>query len=88
MLRGSLADGEGLLINPCSSVHMFFMRFPLDIVYLTKETSVVKVVPHLRAWRISLGGRGAHSALELPAGTAALAAVEPGDKLVISASDD
>lgn len=84
MLRSSLAEDEGLLIKPCSSVHMFFMRFPLDIVYLNKDSAVVKVVPGLKTWRMSLGGRGAHSALELPAGTAARVGVEPGDRLRIA----
>ena len=84
MLHGALSEDEGLLIKPCSSVHMFFMRFPLDIVYLNKESIVVKVVPNLKPWRMSLGGRGAHSALELPAGTAARAGIEFGDQLRIA----
>jgi len=71
MLRGPLAEDEAMLIKPSSSVHMFFMRYPLDIVFIAKDSTVVKVVPHLKQWRLALGGKGAHSALELPAGKAA-----------------
>ena len=54
--RRSLDEGAGLLIDPCSSIHMFFMRFPIDVVYLNKEDVVVKhaTVP---IWRMSAGGR-------------------------------
>lgn len=79
MLRGPLAEGEALLIRPCSSVHMFFMRFPLDIVFFDKEGAVVKVVSNLKPWRMALGGKGAWSALELAAGSAA--GISIGDRL-------
>ncbi len=80
MMHGPLAEGEALLINPCSSVHMFFMRIPLDIVFLDKENRVVKIISSLKQWRIALGGKGAHSALEMAAGSAT--GVSVGDKLV------
>ena len=71
MLRPPLEDGEALLIKPCNSVHMFFMRFPIDIVFVDKAGVVVKVISHLKPWRVALGGKGARNALELPAGAAA-----------------
>lgn len=71
MLQKPLENGEALLIKPCSSVHMFFMRFPLDIVFFDKGGTVVKIVSDLKPWRMALGGKGAWSALELPAGAAA-----------------
>ena len=79
--RSRLAEGEGLHILPCSSVHMFFMRIPLDVVYLDAGFRVVKTVPNLRQWRISVGGKGAKSTLELPVGTIARTRTEPGDLL-------
>ncbi len=81
MGRRSLPEGRGLLITPCSSIHMFFMRFPLDVVFIDREHRVVKVVNGIKPWRAALGGKGAHSALELPAGTASSAGLEPGDAL-------
>src|ERR671929_776651 len=68
--RSELPAGEGLLLKPCGSVHMFFMRFPIDAVFLDRELSVVGVVPGLRPWRMA-GRRGAKMTLELAAGEAA-----------------
>jgi uncharacterized membrane protein (UPF0127 family) len=80
MLQRPLKDGEALLIKPCSSVHMFFMRFPLDIVFFGKDGSVVKIISHLKPWRLALGGKGAWCALELPSGAAS--GISVGDMIV------
>lgn len=80
MGRKELPDGQGLLIDPCDSIHMFFMRFPLDVVFLDREMKVVKVVGGIKPWRVALGG-GGKKALEINAGAAAEASVEPGDQL-------
>jgi uncharacterized membrane protein (UPF0127 family) len=78
--RKSLDAGEGLLIRPTSSIHMFFMRFPIDAVFLDRELAVRKVVPGLKPWRIAFA-RGAKSVVELPAGEAAHRGIVPGDCL-------
>ena len=65
--RDELAPEEGLLLTPESSVHTFFMRFPLDVVFLEADLTVLSVREHLRPWRTA-GHRGARSVLELPAG--------------------
>jgi len=83
--RGSLAAGEGLHIVPCGSVHMFFMRFAIDVVYLDRELRVVKTVEALKPWRISVA-RGAKSAIELPPGAIAASRTAPGDQLSTSSS--
>jgi uncharacterized membrane protein (UPF0127 family) len=75
--RRGLASGEGLLIRPCSSVHTWFMRFAIDVVYLDGDGRVIKVVSNLKPWRFS-GGRGAKMALELQAGEAATQGIVPG----------
>ncbi len=74
-------SGQGLWLRPCSSIHTFFLRFPIDVVYLTEQLVVVKVVSYLLPFRGSMGGRGVHSALELPAGTAKQAGVDVGQSL-------
>jgi uncharacterized membrane protein (UPF0127 family) len=79
----SLPDGEGLWIVPCEGVHTFFMKFPIDVVYLDRHKRVVKVRPNLVPWRISLCLR-AHSVLELPAGKAARTETSRGDQLEFS----
>jgi uncharacterized protein len=80
--RDRLEPGEGMLIDRAGSVHMFFMRFPIDVVFLDRDRTVVGVRHRLRPWRVA-GARRAVAALELPAGAAAEAGVEVGDVLVL-----
>jgi uncharacterized membrane protein (UPF0127 family) len=80
--RDGLEAGEGMLIDPAPSVHMFFMRFPIDVVFLDRSKRVVKVVHQLRPWRAA-GARKAVAALELPAGTAARAGLAEGAALTV-----
>ena len=75
--RTPLTDDEGLLIDPCASIHTLFMAYPIDIVYLRRDLSVVRVVPALPPWRCSLAP-GAALTLELRAGAAARANLVPG----------
>jgi uncharacterized membrane protein (UPF0127 family) len=77
-----LAPGEGLWIIPCESVHTFFMKFPIDLVYLDKALKVRKVRAAVPAWRMSMC-LSAHSVLELPAGKAAETGTVAGDELSI-----
>ena len=77
-----LEPGEGLWITPCESVHTFFMKFSIDLVYLDKKKTVRKVRHAVPAWRLS-ACFSAHSILELPAGTAQRTGTQPGDELVI-----
>jgi uncharacterized protein len=78
--RSGLEPGEGLLIPKTSSIHMFFMRFPIDAVFLDKDLRVRKVVADLKPWRVAFG-RGAKSCLELPAGEAVRAGIAEGSLL-------
>lgn len=81
MLRRSLSPGHGLAIRPCSSIHMFFMRFPIDVAFCDAEGKVLRVYHRLRPWRVSRIVLGARSAIELPAGALAAAGVERGSVL-------
>jgi uncharacterized membrane protein (UPF0127 family) len=78
--RTSLQPGEGLWIIPCESVHTFFMKFAIDLVYLDRKHQVKKVRNSVPAWRLS-ACLSAHSILELPAGTIARTETQPGDTL-------
>ena len=77
-----LAPGEGLWIIPCSSVHTFFMKFPIDLVYIDRKKKVRKVRSAVPAWRLSMCLM-AHSILELPAGVIEQTGTAVGDELVI-----
>ncbi len=81
--RDGLAPGEGLWIVPCESVHTFFMRFPIDLVYLDRNNTIRKVRSAVGPWRLS-ACLSAHSVLELPAGTIRNTRTEPGDLLEFS----
>jgi len=67
---------------------MFFMRFPIDAVFTDRSGRVVRVVPHLKPWRLAIGGKDAHAVLELPASTVARSPTRPGDLLRISPAED
>ena len=77
-----LEPGDGLWIRPCESVHTFFMKFPIDLVYLDKRLKVRKVRHAVPAWRLS-ACLSAHSVLELPAGTAQQTQTAAGDVLAM-----
>jgi uncharacterized membrane protein (UPF0127 family) len=79
--RSGLESDGGMLIEPAGSVHMFFMRFPIDVVFLARDRTVVGVKHRLAPWRVA-GARRAVASLELPAGRAAEVGVEKGDVLV------
>lgn len=81
--RNGLAPGEGLWIIPCESVHTFFMRFPIDLVYLDRKNTIKKVRIAVGPWRMS-ACLTAHSVLELPAGTIRETQSQPGDLLEFS----
>ncbi len=78
--RDELPEGHGLLIPKSASIHMFFMRFAIDAVFLDREMRVRKVVADLGPWRIA-AARGAKSVLELPAGAAARAEIAVGTQI-------
>ena len=77
-----LDPGSGLWIVPCESVHTFFMKFPIDLIYLDKHRKVRKVRHAVAPWRLS-ACLTAHSILELPAGAAKKSGTLPGDELSI-----
>src|SRR5271167_3285657 len=75
-----LAAGEGLWIAPSEGVHTFGMKFPIDVVFLTRKKKILKVRPNMVRSRIAFSFR-AHSVLELPAGTLEKTETAAGDQL-------
>jgi uncharacterized membrane protein (UPF0127 family) len=80
--RAALAEDEGILLRPASSIHMFFMRFPIDAVFLDRDLVVRKIVADLAPWRLA-AKLGARSVLELAAGSCARTGLVEGDRLVL-----
>ncbi|MGE0706450.1 MAG: DUF192 domain-containing protein [Planctomycetota bacterium] len=90
MLRPGLAPDAGLWIEPCSSIHMMFVRFPIDVVFVRRapgplaggaQAEVLAVRERVRPWLGTAWCRGATSALELPAGRAQELGLAAGDRL-------
>jgi len=77
-----LEPGQGLWIVPCESVHSFFMKFAIDLVYLDNNHKVRKVRHRMAPWRVS-ACLTAHSIIELPAGSVAATGTQAGDQLQI-----
>lgn len=73
--------GEGILLAPCSSIHTFGMVFPLDVVFLNSEGTVLELQEGLRPWRLCRGTDGSRYVLELPEGTVSATQTTVGDEL-------
>jgi uncharacterized membrane protein (UPF0127 family) len=69
MGKRNLSDGEGLLLNT-SAVHCFFMKIPIDAVYISKQMTVLGTET-IRPWRVGKWFKGTKYILELQAGAAA-----------------
>lgn len=69
MGRPELPAGRGLWIEPCNSIHMFFMRFAIDVLFLDRAGRVKRVMLGLKPWRVSPIVFGTRTVVELPAGT-------------------
>ncbi len=84
MFRRELAPGTGMWINPCNGIHMMFMNFPIDAVFLDRGNRVKKVYRKLPAWYgVVWVEWGAHSVLELPPGSTAGIDLKNGDQVDI-----
>lgn len=82
MFKKEMAGYEGLLIMPCRSIHTFFMRYSLDIVFLSSDNRIIKIIRDLKPWRLTWIYIRAIKTLELPAGKFPLE-ISEGDFLVV-----
>jgi uncharacterized membrane protein (UPF0127 family) len=82
--REGLDSGEGLLLRPASSIHTFFMRFPIDVVFLDRALVVLEIHDTIDPWRAA-SQRGAKAVLELPAGESSRRGLAVGDQLTLAA---
>lgn len=78
--RRTLPQGQGVVLRPSFSIHTFFMRFPLDLIYVDGDLVVIKIVERLPAFRTS-SCRGAREVVELAAGECARRGVAVGDRV-------
>ncbi|MDX6470623.1 MAG: uncharacterized protein QOF75_2426 [Gaiellaceae bacterium] len=83
--RASLGPDEGMLFRPAGSIHMAFMRFPIDAVFCDRDLVVLDVERDLQPWKVA-SRKGAKVVIELAAGAAA--GVEPGDRLALGPENE
>ena len=80
--RDGLAEGAGLVIAPTNAVHTFFMRFPIDIIFLTRAGFVAKIRTGVVPRRVAGALRG-FAVLEMAAGSADRAGLRVGDTVTL-----
>lgn len=83
MLASDLPHGAGLVIEPCNSIHMFFMRFPLDVLFLDKQGQVLFMYRGIKPWRVGRIVKGAKTAIELPLGAIDATGTQLGDTIIL-----
>lgn len=81
-----LPEGDALLLMPESSIHTFFMRFPLDLLYLSRDFEVLRATREMPPWQVGpLYTKRCHAILELPPGVIAATQTQVGDRLTLDA---
>lgn len=83
--RDHLAPGHAMLIAPCSSIHTWFMRFPIDAIFVTRDGLVVKLRGAIEPWRMVIAW-GAYAVIEMPVGSIERSAINVNDRLELRGS--
>lgn len=76
-----LEAGEGMLLTPCRSVHTFFMRFTIEVLYLDKQLQVVAAFSNVGPWRVLPAAREVCHVLEMAPGTLTASGTAVGHRL-------
>ncbi|MBU9721312.1 MULTISPECIES: DUF192 domain-containing protein [Bacillaceae] len=69
MFRFSPIKNEGILLYPCNSIHMFFMFFPIDVIFLNAKNEVILTKEAVKPWKVIFPVKQAIAVLELPVGS-------------------
>ena len=85
--RDSFPDGSAMVIAPTNAIHTFWMRFPIDVLFVRRDGVVVKIQEALSPWRAAVGAR-AYAAIELAAGALRRHDVQVGDVMSLVFSSD
>lgn len=70
MFITNMEDNTALVLEPCNSIHTFFMRFPIDVIFASKEGKILHVIEGMKPFRISKIVKGARYVIEVPYGVA------------------
>jgi uncharacterized membrane protein (UPF0127 family) len=83
--RDEFEKGAALIIAPCSSIHTFFMRFAIDVVFVSRDGRVLKTYSTLVPWRMAFSF-GAFAVIELPAGALSQLEARRGDVMHVTST--
>ena len=72
---------KALLLLPCNSIHTFFMRFPIDALFVDRNNRIVQIIRDIKPFRIILPVFKASKVLEIPCGLLDSSDLRPGDLL-------
>ena len=81
MGRRELPAGSGLVVEPSGSVHTFWMRFPIDVIFVDRANRIVGLREAMPPNRPFAGAWRAYRTIELPAGTIRQSGTRKGDQL-------
>lgn len=82
--KKSLDEGEGLIINPCCSIHTFFMRFAIDVLFIGENNKIIALYENVKPWRILPIHPGSYYVVELPAYTISKKNIKKSDLLMVN----
>ena len=82
--RKTFNDGEALVIRPCNSIHTFFMRFAIDVLFLDRQNKVIAMLNNVLPWRVSPVYWRGYSVVELPSGVIKKSETAVGDEIILS----
>ena len=85
--RKSLNKGEALILRPANCIHSLFMRFSIDLLFLSESGKVIAVFPSFKPFRISPPYFQSISVIELPEATIQLTNTQPGDIIQVTSAD-
>ena len=82
--RKSISPEEALIIYGCRSIHMFFMKFSIDVIFMNKENRIVGLVENIKPFRVSPTFLKSYYAIELAVGTIEKTRSQQGDQLIVN----
>lgn len=88
MFQREQGPNEGKWLTPCNGVHMFFMKFPLDILFIDKENHIVAMYANVQPWSKPISVKHAFATIELPAGTINRYLIQPQQRVELNPEHD
>jgi uncharacterized protein len=79
--RKVFLSDQAIILDPCNSVHTFFMRFPIDIIFVDKDYKIIQILPELKPNKISRIYWNSRRVIELPVGRLNLTDTQAQDQL-------